>query len=107
MSEVVPFAGAQLADGVSRRVLKVYAVLDMKMKMFMTPWFAMNAAVASRMFADSINGEKNMVSRHPEDFALYELGEFEEATGFLLASDKPVSLGLASQFMEVGDAKLS
>lgn len=96
-----------MEQGDFRRVLKIYAVLDMKMKMFMTPWFAMNAAVAARMFSDSINGEKNMVSRHPEDFALYELGEFEESTGFLLASDKPVSLGLASQFMEVSDGKLS
>lgn len=90
----------ELADRLPGRRLKVFAVLDMKMKCFMQPFTSMNGGVASRMFQDSITGD-SVIGKHPEDFALYELGEFDEQTGFLQSHVTPVSLGLAVQFMEV------
>lgn len=100
MSEVMELSARQLADTVPGRRLKVFAVLDMKMKCFMQPFTSVNAGVASRMFQDSITPE-GVIGKHPEDFALYELGEFDEETGYLVSHKTPVSLGLAVQFMEV------
>lgn len=90
----------------SRRRLKVFAVLDLKMARFMTPFTTVNAGVAIRMFVDSMSAESVLV-KHPEDFALYELGEFDEETGFLVAHVTPTNLGLAVSFMEDRNAKLS
>lgn len=90
------------------QVLKAYAIMDLKMKLFNSPFFTQNSAVATRMFADSVNGENNVVTKHPEDFALYEIGEFDPESGLLVASH-PVNLGLAVQFVNPnkgnGDAR--
>lgn len=96
----------QMAESSPRRRLKVFAVLDMKMGRFMSPFTTVNAGVACRMFSDSF-GPDSVVTKHPEDFALYELGEFDEETGYLQAHVAPTNLGLAVQFMEAGNAKLS
>lgn len=106
--EVEVKSAKQLHEDGKRQVQRVYAVYDMKMKLFLAPFVTRNSAVATRMFADSVNGENNVVAKHPEDFALYQIGEFDEESG-LLVSTQPVNLGLASQFVNEtkgnGDAR--
>lgn len=87
------------------QTIRVFAVYDMKMKGFMQPFFCQNSAVATRMFVDSVNGDQNIISKHPEDFALYEVGMWDEETGLLTPLDPKTNLGLASSFVELIKSK--
>lgn len=61
----------------------VVAVLDKKMGAFARPFFVPTVAMATRSFSDEVNrvAEDNQMHRHPEDFALYAVGEWYEDVG--------------------------
>lgn len=62
---------------------KMMAVRDSAADVFGQPYATLNVGAAARSFGDEINrgGENNTLSSHPEDFDLYELGEYDDSTG--------------------------
>lgn len=60
----------------------VLAMKDRAADVFAVPMFVVNKGSAVRSFGDEINrsDEKNQLYKHPEDFDLYELGEYEDST---------------------------
>lgn len=78
--------------------LKVFSVLDSKAGAFGTPFFMVNQAVALRAFEQSAQDETHMFCKHPSDFILYELGEFEDTTGLITSHPQTLHLAVASQF---------
>lgn len=64
-------------------VQKVFSVYDAKVEAFMAPFFCVTTGQAVRMFSDAIQDEKTNFCKHPEDFALFELGTFDDAGGQL------------------------
>lgn len=77
--------------------LQVLSIYDSKSKIFSQPFYASNTAVGKRMFTDLVNDKTSNVARHPEDFSLHWLGEFDDELGKFEAI-QPENLGLASQF---------
>lgn len=77
--------------------LKVFSVFDTKLAVFGNPWFDQRVESAIRAFTDAVNspGDNNMWNKHPEDFSLYLLGEFDNDTG-TFDLDKPRNLLTAS-----------
>lgn len=62
--------------------MKMFSVYDKKAECFSPPFFMRATGLALRGFIDMINsGEKTQYSAHPEDFDLYELGEWNDETG--------------------------
>lgn len=61
----------------------VVSVLDTAMKAFGRPVFVPTIGVAVRSFTDEVNrkAEDNQMYRHPEDFQLWILAEFDEDQG--------------------------
>ena len=61
------------------------------------PFFLPSVGVAIRSFTDEVNrsSEDNQIYQHPEDFDLFELGEFDDTTGrfVLLDVHKQLALG--------------
>lgn len=66
--------------------LKVFSVYDAKVEAFMQPFFCITIAQAIRMFSDTCNDQASMFNKHPEDYALFELGVFDDAGGQLLSN---------------------
>lgn len=71
---------------------KIYAVWDVKAKAYCTPSFELNRALALRTFNDIANDIQTKVHKHPHDFILFEIGEFDDNTGEIIGK-KPESLG--------------
>lgn len=71
-------------------VQDVFAVRDLKAESFGTPFFAVNAAVATRMFSAAISDDQTPVGRNPEDFALFRVGVWNSETGALAGTDAPI-----------------
>lgn len=79
-------------------ILKMFALMDSKVGEFMQPWFSQHTGQATRAVADLVNdGGESMISRHAEDFALFELGQFDTTTG-QFELHPPQSLGGAIQW---------
>ena len=61
---------------------RVYSIRDDKMREFQSPVLIVNDAVASRSFGDLLTQDKNSpMVRHPGDFSLWYLGDFDLETG--------------------------
>jgi hypothetical protein len=63
--------------------LFVVSVKDRAADVFNRPFFVPHRNVAIRDFTDEVNrtAADNQLSKHPDDFDLYLLGEFNDATG--------------------------
>lgn len=79
-------------------IKRIYSVRDCKVGSFAPPCLFENDAVASRSFGDMVVSDKGLVGAHPEDFALYCIGEIDLETGRITPFE-PVSLAIASDFM--------
>ena len=62
----------------------VFAVYDKKMGEYGPPVAVSHVIEAERWFDSLVNGE-GVVSRYPEDFALYRIGDYDAASGTMTA----------------------
>lgn len=79
--------------------LQVFTVMDLKAETFMPPFFMNNTKLAERVFGDAVNDGEHMFNKHPEDYALYHVGEWEDEEGKFTNFDTPKSLGIAAQYV--------
>lgn len=77
----------------------VVSVRDAKAEIYMRPWFVQTAGVAIRSFMDEVNREDkdNQLFNHPSDFALYQIGEYDDNEGKVYGYEVPRLLLQADQ----------
>ncbi len=73
---------------------KIFTVFDSKAEAFNTPFFLAAKGQAVRAFEDEVNSENSEFSKHPEDYTLFCLGEYDSDTG-AITPIKLESLGTA------------
>ena len=61
--------------------LKVCAVRDNVVEAFMQPIFVQTTAQAERMFRDQLQDDQSPMSRHPEDYTLMYLANYDDNAG--------------------------
>ncbi|QCQ84877.1 nonstructural protein [Blackfly microvirus SF02] len=66
-------------------ILKVFCLYDLKVGVFNTPFFMAHVGQAVRACMDLGRDRETMVGRHPADFALLEIGEYDDQNGMLVA----------------------
>ena len=75
--------------------LKMFAVKDTVQGELMNPFLLRNAEEARRAFAQAINsGKDNNICIYYKDMALYELGEYDTATGIITSNVEYVCSGV-------------
>ncbi len=62
----------------------VYSVLDAKAGAYAIPFFAPTDPHAIRSFSDLVNDPNTVPGRHPEDFSLHKIGDFDIETAALV-----------------------
>lgn len=67
--------------------MKLIAVKDVKANVYYTPEAVPNIAVVERYYR-SILPENSLARKYPEDFEVYEIGEYDEKTGAVKPSVK-------------------
>lgn len=67
----------------------VLAVRDRAVDAFGQPIFVPAVGAALRSFMDEVNNEKSSFYNHPEDYDLYLLGDYDDATGNITSLDQP------------------
>lgn len=64
----------------------VFGVRDVKAESFVgNPIFARARGLAVRAFTDAVNDPTHEFGKYPQDYQLFELGEWDEQSGVLLA----------------------
>lgn len=68
---------------------RILAVRDRAIDAFGQPIFVLAIGQGVRSFADEINRADSAFGSHPEDYDLYHIGEYDDATGILIAVTPP------------------
>jgi len=79
--------------------LVLCSVKDRAADAFGRPMFVPSTGVAIRSFSDEINRQdaENQLYNHPDDFDLFEFGEFDDNNGKFTIYDEPKLLSLGKQ----------
>lgn len=78
----------------------IYSVKDLKAGAFAPPFFQPRDEAAIRAFSDAVTDGDSMLRRHPEDFALYCLGQFDDNLGLVAGEEQPKLLATAQGLLE-------
>lgn len=65
--------------------LRAFCFLDIKTGCYSQPFFMLHNAAAVRAAMDVGNDLATSIGRHPFDFRLVRIGEFDDSVGFLLS----------------------
>lgn len=76
---------------------KFFAVYDAKVATYMQPFSFTTQGAAMRAFTDLVNSNDNAISKHPEDYSLFELSQFDDQTGLFEPLTAPLCLTTALQ----------
>ena len=81
------------------------SVFDSKAGIFNQPMFFISTAEAIRAFTDQVNNKETALYKHPGDYTLFHIAEFNVETGEMVKKQTPHPLGLAQDFL-IPDNKL-
>lgn len=73
--------------------LNAYTVLDRGVSAFLPVFWCRNAGEAIRSFSDAVMDGQHQFAKHPDDYILYFVGEFDDASGKLVGVEPMRLLG--------------
>lgn len=79
-------------------MLKIFIVHDSKALCYGNPMVLKSPGEAVRSFTEVANDPSTVIGKNPEDFTLFEIGEYDERLGDILVYEVKKSLGLALDF---------
>lgn len=79
---------------------KIYSIFDTKTGSYSQPFYSPSKGDAIRTFIDLANDKHIQIGKHPEDFTLFEIGEFDYLTAKFICHNTPQSLGVAIEFVK-------
>ncbi|WNK12431.1 MAG: nonstructural protein [Microvirus sp.] len=62
-------------------IIQMFSVYDKKTQLFSQPFPSGNAESAIRAFQDAQSDGNTLLAKHPNDFALYHVGSFDDSEG--------------------------
>lgn len=71
---------------------KLYVVYDSKSETYTAPTVNPARGQAIRSFADAVNSGHGVLSQHPADFTLFEIGDYDIHTGVITLHDVKISV---------------
>lgn len=83
---------------------KIFAVLDSKAETYTHPLIFKTKGEAIRSFSDEANNGNSQISRHPEDYTLFEVGSYDDSNATFDLLPTPTPVGKALEFVSRGQA---
>lgn len=83
----------------------VYAVYDTAAQMYLNPMHFNARGLAPRSFADEVNRahDENIIFKHPNDFELHFIAEFDTIEGTYITPPKPERVARAIDLAHVAE----
>lgn len=76
-------------------LFKIFSIHDSKAQAYFPPFFLPTIAMAVRTFEDMANDKNNNIGKHPEDFTLFHIGEFDDTTSIIEPSSPSTAINKA------------
>ena len=87
---------------------QVFSIYDSKAQAYFPPFCLHNPQMAIRQFSDMVIDPESRISKHPEDYTLFQLGEWDDQTSkYKISKNSPESLGNGVQFVNGQDLSLA
>jgi len=84
----------------------IYSIHDSKAEAYLPPFYLHNKNMAIRSFRDCVTDEGHTFNRHPEDYSLWEIGEFDDATGEIIYYTPHHALGTGMDYINNETAEI-
>lgn len=81
-------------------ISKVFAVFDVKVGVYERPFFMRTRGEAVRSWVEVVNDPETKFNKHPEDFGLFEIAEYDDEKGVFQNLQAPQSIGLALEYVK-------
>lgn len=75
--------------------LLIFSIYDCKAKTWTRPTFDRTVGNHIRLFQELANDNNHPIGKHPADYTLFQIGEFNESTGEIESFATPTSHGVA------------
>lgn len=75
----------------------IFTIYDNKSELYNNPFVQKTTGAAIRAFTSLVEDEQTDIARHPSDYELFEIGEFDPESG-QISGAKLKNLGKASTF---------
>ena len=79
----------------------IFSVRDAKAEAFGQPFFAQQRGLAVRSFSDECERSDSGLNKHPEDYALFHIGEYDDLSGLVTPLAQPVQIALALDYVKL------
>jgi hypothetical protein len=79
-------------------ILQVFTIYDSKIESYYKPFYALTKGEAIRSLTDELQQKDSMIAKHPSDYTLFHLGEYDDSTAQFNSLNTPHSLGVATEF---------
>jgi len=80
--------------------MKIFAIHDIKANAFLQPFFMLTNGMAIRSFETAVNDKNTQFHVYPTDYTLFELGAYDDATGYITSLQVPIPLGSAKEYLK-------
>ena len=82
-------------------LLKIYSVYDSCASAYLQPMFFATRGQAIRALTEAVNTADHNFHKYSDQYALFELGTFDDSTASFELYSAPKSLGVCSEFKSV------
>lgn len=80
-------------------ITKMFCIYDSKALNFGVPFFMPSVGAAVRIFSDVANDSQSTIHRHPSDYILFHVADFDDSDASVRAVVPMVQLGIGSDFV--------
>lgn len=80
---------------------KVYSVYDKKAMFFCSPLIVDFPVQAERALQQEVSNPHSQLHQYADDFAMYQIGEFDDSKGTLIPLEIPLHFHEAAEFLNV------
>lgn len=77
------------------QLYKMFSIRDSKAAAYHPPFYKKSHGEAERDFSDLASDTQTAVGKHPEDYDLYYVGQYNDETGQVLPLDTPQHIAKA------------
>jgi len=78
--------------------LKIYTVYDCKAEAYLNPFYSASRGQAIRSWEKACNDPQTSMCEYPQDFTLFEIGDFDISNGQFYPYESKISLGTGVEF---------
>lgn len=79
---------------------RIYSVHDSAAEAYLLPFLLPTKGLAIRGFGEAVNNPKHDFSKYAEQYVLFELGTFNDATASFEIYSKPLNMGVGVEFKD-------